>query len=196
MAWLEVKKHIVWSVGNGNLNFWTDNWLGRGIFADFLDVQVTFPSLKVSEVLEDRVSIHDLHLPDRLMLDIIQFNFCTLNEMDQACWCLEPSGQFSVKSTWEVIRPHKNLHTWGEGIWDSFLPTKISFFLWRVFWNRLPSDDRISQMGVYLCSKCCCCGNNPQTETLQHLLFYGEWATRAWNSFLKCFDMGQKEDKS
>ena len=33
--------------------------------------------------------------------------------------------------------------------WDNLIPSKISLFLWRVLWGRLPNDDKVSRLGFH-----------------------------------------------
>ena len=96
----------------------------------------------------------------------------------------------------ELCRAKKVSKWWGKGIWDNFLPTKISFFLWKVLWGRLAMEDRIKQMGIALPSKCMCCKLRPQSEDAVHLLFEGEWATMCWKWLINIFQMRNKADKS
>lgn len=117
-------------------------------------------------------------------------------ENDIRCWGLEANGRFSVKFAWSICRSKKPLVNWGNGIWDPGIPSKISFFLWKLCWGRLPIDENISCMGILMPSKCQCCGTNPSQENIQHLFFEGEWATSCWTWFLNNFQMGQQTDHS
>ncbi|GAV68417.1 zf-RVT domain-containing protein [Cephalotus follicularis] len=71
---------------------------------------------------------------------------------------------------------------------------RIAFFLWKAVFNAISVDTNIQQRGIPMASKCSCC-SNPNTESLDHLLFQGEVGTNIWDYFSKalnlstCWDM-------
>ena len=130
------------------------------------------------------------------MDDIYHSGIDFSDTLDECYWNLEPDGKFSVKSAWNLVRVKKEPVPWGRNIWDANLPTKISFFLWRVYWNRLPTDDKIRQMGFLMPSKCVCCTVCPKSENLKHLLFEGDWAKIVWTWFTKRFYLGAIEERN
>lgn len=64
------------------------------------------------------------------------------------------------------------------------MPFKIAFYLWRLWKDKLPTDDKLMRMGMNVASRCYCC-RIPQQETLQHLFLTGSFATEVWNIFRK-----------
>ena len=154
-------------------------------------MQISQPTLRVSDILADRTILRTLNLPQGMVNTLWNLNLSPSSEGDQMVWTREGRGHFSVKSAWELVRSRRTVTLWGKGIWDQFLPTKISFFLWRMLWNRLPTDDRIVGMGFQMPSQCCCCAFNCQSENIKHLLFDGEWARYHWIWLVNNFQMGQ-----
>lgn len=68
-------------------------------------------------------------------------------------------------------------------IWVKGLPFKITFFMWKVWRNKLPLDDFFRRLGYLMASKCWCCVN-PMEETVQQLFFTSYAANRVWSYFL------------
>ncbi|GAV63429.1 zf-RVT domain-containing protein, partial [Cephalotus follicularis] len=79
-------------------------------------------------------------------------------------------------------------------IWNSFIPTRIAFFIWKTVFNGISVDQNIQRRGISLASKCRCCLNS-NVETFEHLLFQGDVAVNIWGYFSKalnltpCWDM-------
>ncbi|GAV73204.1 zf-RVT domain-containing protein, partial [Cephalotus follicularis] len=60
-------------------------------------------------------------------------------------------------------------------IWNSIIPTRIAFFIWKTVFKGISVDQNIQRRGIPLASKCRCCLNS-NVETLEHLLFQGDVA--------------------
>lgn len=75
-------------------------------------------------------------------------------------------GQFTVKSAYNTPRCKKNKHDWFK-IWSKVIPYKISFFLWRVFKERIPTDDILKRMKISVVSRCYCCDEG-RGEIVEH----------------------------
>lgn len=58
-----------------------------------------------------------------------------------------------------------------------------SFFMWKVWKEKLPLDDFMRRLGYLMASKCWCC-TNPEEETLQHFFYKSTAATFVWRYFL------------
>ncbi|KAL9673299.1 hypothetical protein QQ045_029555 [Rhodiola kirilowii] len=101
-------------------------------------------------------------------------------EKDRLFWRMTSSGEFSTKIYWEVKRDRQEEDVAFSGIWQSWIPSKISTFTWRLLHKVHPTDDKIQGIGFALPYKCSCCQFS-QCETLEHLFFTGAEATRMWN---------------
>ena len=67
-------------------------------------------------------------------------------ERDSLSWLMDQLGLCSVKSAYEAVVTH-NVDCQRveilDNIWNLKLPSKVNFFLWRVFIKRLPSMDNL-----------------------------------------------------
>nr|GMD72380.1 uncharacterized protein LOC109173561 [Ipomoea batatas] len=62
------------------------------------------------------------------------------------------------------------------------IPWKMSFMAWRVFRNKVPTDDVLSRFGFNVVSRCFCC-NDPKQCTLQRVFCTGDVAREVWTYF-------------
>nr|GMD60016.1 uncharacterized protein LOC109173561 [Ipomoea batatas] len=63
------------------------------------------------------------------------------------------------------------------------IPWKMSFMAWRVFRNKVPTDDVLSRFGFNVVSRCFCC-NDPKQCTLQRVFCTGDVVAReVWTYF-------------
>ncbi|XP_070037046.1 uncharacterized protein [Nicotiana tomentosiformis] len=180
----------------GSSLFWFENWtsLGALYFAtppnfvcdesiqNIYDVvsDGQWDEEKIREILPEEFATHILHniKPPRVQ-DIL----------DKPVWTLETSGEFSVKSAWEYLRSRKDPRNAFKMIWAKGLPFKISFFMWKVWRNKLPLDDFFRRLGYLMASKCWCC-TNPMEETRQHVFFTSYAAKTVWSYFLNHAGIG------
>lgn len=60
------------------------------------------------------------------------------------------------------------------------VPSKISFFMWRLWKAKLPLDDWFLRLGYFRTSRCWCC-RHPKEETLSHVFLTSPEAKFVWN---------------
>ncbi|XP_071924888.1 uncharacterized protein [Coffea arabica] len=96
-------------------------------------------------------------------------------------WEGSPSGNFSVSTELEGPRQKQNVSLVSQFIWSPALPTKISFFAWRLVRRWVPLDVQLQRKGVHLGSMCSCCGG--ARETVEHLFVTGPVAVSVWGHF-------------
>lgn len=106
---------------------------------------------------------------------------------DKRIWCLDSAGSFSIKSLRKLIVNPPGSFPFKQ-IWTNYIPPKVSVFLWKVIHGILPTDNKVQQCGILLCSKCSCC-QAPQTETASHLLLCSELARTTWRIMGHCFQI-------
>ncbi|KAK6802403.1 hypothetical protein RDI58_000183 [Solanum bulbocastanum] len=89
--------------------------------------------------------------------------------LDKAWWVQSSKRDFTVKSTFHILRRKKAEKDWSSYMWVKGLPYKIRFFLWRIWDKRITNDDNLKRMRVQVVSKCYCCEKG-EIETMSHLL--------------------------
>lgn len=99
-------------------------------------------------------------------------------------WKDSPSGLFSVKLAWDLIRKRKSgmrsLIKYG---WRGSF--KMNIFLLRGWKGRIATDDNLKMMRINIVSKCWSC-ETQQMETMSHLFLTVSIAEKLWKYFASC----------
>ncbi|KAL2248683.1 UNVERIFIED_CONTAM: hypothetical protein Sindi_2342000 [Sesamum indicum] len=93
-----------------------------------------------------------------------------VGQRDKIVWTAASNGMFSTTSAWEanrVVSPRQQLFT---DIWHRSLRPTVSIFLWRLFQDWIPVDERMKRKGFSFPSKCQCCDVE---ESISHLFVEG-----------------------
>ncbi|XP_071920627.1 uncharacterized protein [Coffea arabica] len=174
-----VEPHIRWSLGEGLVDFWKDRWVFHEPLQQVV-VSLERPHFLVSEFLtlggwdERRLA---RWVPEFVVRAIIDIPF-DLAQKDRMVWLPSPSGCFSVKSAWEVLRGRRHHSLVDSLLWPSVLPVKMSFLAWRVVRNALPLDAALRSRGLALPSRCGCC--YLEEEALLHVFLTGPVTSEVW----------------
>ncbi|XP_075084826.1 uncharacterized protein LOC107774618 [Nicotiana tabacum] len=186
----EVEHEIVWELKSGTTNIWNENWTGLGALYHVLPED--FP---INEDLQKVVELRQWEAWDDQLLDQ------TFNEeiaehirlnvhyegsggyWDRPYWMPTPSGKFSVSSSWQILRHRVDLNQEFKLIWIKGLPFKISFFLWRLWRQKIAIDDMWRKQGQMVMSRCWCC-QQPQEESIEHIFVTSPTASKVWNLFI------------
>ncbi|KAH0655771.1 hypothetical protein KY285_030653 [Solanum tuberosum] len=101
-------------------------------------------------------------------------------------WCMgNTKGEFTVKSSFKIMRKKEEEMEWLSNIWVKGLPFKISFFHWRVWKRRISTNDNLKRMKLKIASGYHCCEEYKQ-ETMEHLFQTSPTAQRLWKKFVSC----------
>ena len=90
-------------LGEGNISFWHDTWVGNVPLADLCSPGTSLSSLKVSELWEGDqwnefelwLLVEEVGLPDGVVEEILQVPFDKRNK-DRERWKLTGNGNFSI----------------------------------------------------------------------------------------------------
>ncbi|GLT64282.1 hypothetical protein SLA2020_367860 [Shorea laevis] len=182
-------------IGDGaKTNFWADVWLGSSSFKlEFprlynlsLDKEMSVAELKPSKGQGWRFNWR--HEPFGRELDEYKRLEDTLKPVnihdtkpDSFNWIHHPSG-YSAKSAYQIL---ENPSTCLQGsicsqIWNPLVPSKVSFMIWRLFLNRLPTKDNLLFRGVNLTNNpsCVFCGDHP--EDANHIFAKCKQSQKLW----------------
>ncbi|XP_019225001.1 PREDICTED: uncharacterized protein LOC109206620 [Nicotiana attenuata] len=186
----EVEHEILWELKSGTKNIWHENWTGLGALYHVLPEE--FP---INEELQD---VAELRLEGTWNEDLLEQNFTeeivdhvrsnihyegNEEHWDKPYRMPTASGKFSVTSAWQIIRHRSDPNQEFKHMWIKGLPFKISFFLWRLWKGRIPTDDVWRRQGQMVMSRCWCC-QQPQEETIQHIFLTSATASKVWNLFM------------
>jgi len=191
-------KGIIKRVGPGSsINIWNDNWIPG------------LRSLKPTTRLEG-ASVHfvnELFLPGTRVwnVDLVQDSFISRDaeeilkirpgarmEDDGLGWAHERSGQYSVRSSYQLLKMEQSEREtdvanepsssceafWWRKLWKLKIPPKIRIFWWRSIQNYLPSKQELKRRHVTEEDFCEVCGM--QGESIYHICFDCTIAKRFW----------------
>ncbi|XP_060182870.1 uncharacterized protein LOC132612794 [Lycium barbarum] len=104
-------------------------------------------------------------------------------EKDKTWWMASTTGYFTVGSAWNLLRKKAQTSAHFSKLWFKGVPFKISFFLWILWKFKITVDDVLKKMNINIVSRCRCCLNPHQEETVQHLFLIGEFAAETWQYY-------------
>ncbi|KAL2227921.1 UNVERIFIED_CONTAM: hypothetical protein Sindi_1771800 [Sesamum indicum] len=110
----------------------------------------------------------------------------TTGERDKIVWIAASNWTFSTISAWEAIRvvsPWRQLFI---DIWHRSLRPTVSVFLWRLFQDWIPMDERMKRKGFSFPSKCQYCDAE---ESISHLDVEGAVVRDVWLHFANVFGL-------
>lgn len=110
---------------------------------------------------------------------------CFSNNADSLVWPPTSDGVFSLKSAWELVRPHANPNPIAQAIEYLECAPKLKVFSWKIMHSIVVTDEKVQGMGIFLASKWVSCGN--ASETMFHMLISGRIASVVWNFFSNLF---------
>ena len=97
---------------------------------------------------------------------------------DVVTWTLSPSGGYTNKSAWDLVRAHYPSVSWKHSVWFPGSIPKTAFILWLAIRGRLHTQDRLHI--PILDPHCLLCGNC--LETHDHLFFACLASNSIWHS--------------
>lgn len=83
-------------------------------------------------------------LPHRVVYDIRNSGIFTSHQEDRGIWKKNRSESFILKAGWESIRNRTGIQAWTQFVWDKAIPTIISIFAWKLLFDFVCGDFRIS----------------------------------------------------
>ncbi|OVA03985.1 Ribonuclease H domain [Macleaya cordata] len=184
-------KNSAWKVGQGNMNFWYENWSNDGILAESHPEVTSYGNITLREAVGADFNINGLP-SDCIPRVKYMYDSRLSSEMDVRLWASSPNGVFSIKSAFHQIRESAAICPFARFYWVDFIPKKLAVLFWRVLHNAVPVDVRIQNCAISLASACVCCGQR-QIESLDHLLFQGNIATALWDHFAISFGLHRED---
>ncbi|XP_011008594.1 PREDICTED: uncharacterized protein LOC105113923 [Populus euphratica] len=160
-------------IGNGSsTSLWYDYWLPDGKkLIDILPLRVlTSTGLSWASMVSNIIHGSCWNFPNILELEstwnTITFNPHLARE-DQLIWTGHHSGEFTIKSAWELIRDKRLTNNMYHLLWFKGHIPRQSFILWLASLGRLRTLDRLH--GAETNTTCILCGLH--VETHEHLFF-------------------------
>lgn len=185
-------QHSRWSIGDGKLvSFWSDKWLNHVIIDN---LQISRVSQFFKSSVASYISGQQWVLPTwfqaalpSLAREIMNTPLPVVPEGDILIWEDSSSGTLSFSNAYELFRPHSIKQVWVSNLWGAAIPPRFSMLTWRIFHNKLPTDDQLRKRGVPVVSVCQLCSTFGHEETLTHLFITCTFAQHVWQWLACCF---------
>ncbi|KAL2228803.1 UNVERIFIED_CONTAM: hypothetical protein Sindi_1860000 [Sesamum indicum] len=178
---------IFWTLGQGAVSFWHNNWFGEKPLA-----QLVHRAPDTMEPVCYYWHEGEWNVPRifRIVTPQIAHVICQIpiavGQRDKIVWTAASNGTFSTTSAWEAIRvvsPRRQLFI---DIWHRSLRPMVYVFLWRLFQDWIPVDERMMRKGFSFPSKCQCCDAE---ESISHLFVEGAVVRDVWLHFANVFGL-------
>ncbi|XP_019256289.1 PREDICTED: uncharacterized protein LOC109234676 [Nicotiana attenuata] len=166
----EVEHEILWEFKSGTTNIWHENRTGLGVLYHVLPED--FP---INEDLQDVAELRQGETWDDQLLDQT-FNEEIAEHIRLNVHYEGSEGYWIGHTGCQLLQEFKL-------IWIKGLPFKISFFLWRLWRKKIATDDIWRRQGQMVMSRCWCC-QQPQEESIEHILITSPTASKVWNLFM------------
>ncbi|KAF3779811.1 retrotransposable element ORF2 protein [Nymphaea thermarum] len=118
-SWNQIQEHVRWSIGNGSIRFWTDNWGGSPLISHLtpLERSAFEFSLKISikQVLDSDLPILDNFKDFLFRLGMERPNL-ELHQ-DLILWQNSSASNIKIFDVWEVVRKKYEEEPWRRLIW-------------------------------------------------------------------------------
>ncbi|GAU24262.1 hypothetical protein TSUD_48500 [Trifolium subterraneum] len=179
--------NIVRKIGDGRSTaFWTDSWLEVGPLArafgrlyDLADNK----HISVADMFEAGWALNGNGWKWRRRLfaweeDLVAQcvgvldNFVLQGDAtDRWVWNLHPSQSYSVRSGYSYLTASdgSSMEDFASFLWVKSVPLKVNIFIWRLFLNRLPTNDNLLRRGVIEVHHDLCSTNCGKAEDAVHL---------------------------
>lgn len=164
-------KYIRFHLGSGvSIRFWEDIWVGDSPLKDnFLNIfrLALDPRASVSNCFDASRWVWDLGLcrnpNDWEVGELIRMlgllgNFEPIhNGLDRWIWILNREGKFNSKSFYEETLNVLTSVIPFKGIWNAKIPSKVFFFIWTTFLNKILALNHLQSRGWNLVNRCILC---------------------------------------
>ncbi|KAF5188644.1 Ribonuclease h domain [Thalictrum thalictroides] len=151
----EVIEESTWEFGPGNFSITHENWTGLGSLAHrFTEVG---PQFSLNHDVANNLFLPIFTTQQQEYLRS-QYQLLVINQNeDKRRWPHSSNGEFSIKSYIKLTHGSNNSNSILKRIWMTWIPTKLSFFGWKLFFEAIPVDMAVIGCQIPIVSKCLCC---------------------------------------
>ncbi|CAN1266288.1 LINE-1 retrotransposable element ORF2 protein [Linum perenne] len=183
--------------GGGFCSFWRDHWvLGESLSNLYPRIMAADANSSGSRVFDYRTFDRsrwfmpmrfDLRGGALLELQRLQTQLDSLPPLlitegpDFIVWPGGKEQRFSVSSFRQLLHAERftGLASFpSESIWLSFVPTKVQFFCWLTYRNRIATTDNLQRRGLALPNRCSLCEKD--AESVDHIFIHCHFASQVW----------------
>jgi hypothetical protein len=88
---------------------------------------------------------------------------------DHMLWKPSVTSDLSIKEAYFFKMQHSQDLDWAKLIWSIVIPPSKSLLVWRLMYDKLPTDENLMPRGCYLPSMCSICKNH--VDSTFHVFF-------------------------
>lgn len=131
----EADQYIRWKVNSGDRSFWFDCWM------DSSPLSMAFPDLASMQTISfywQGATWDRGKLLQCLPLSVVdQISSIPIGDAgpDLIRWSESEDGNFSLNSAWRLVRQTRQSHSILSSIWQKYIPSRVSFFIWRLLYG-------------------------------------------------------------
>uniref|UniRef100_A0A7N0VKN2 Reverse transcriptase zinc-binding domain-containing protein n=1 Tax=Kalanchoe fedtschenkoi TaxID=63787 RepID=A0A7N0VKN2_KALFE len=174
----DIKRESIIFIGSGECKIWEEPWC--------------IPPLSKPPVVSFTGLLAELHGSNSVMQDVMhavpEYAKHRLREMvlsntpDRWVWTGASDGEVSVRAFVRRLQQSPRPRSTWNKIWLKEIPNRINAFLWKLQHGVVTVDSFLKAKNIPLASKCRCCCEQPQEETINHLFARSEVARRVWRA--------------
>lgn len=98
---------------------------------------------------------------------------------DELIWLKNKDRGFSIKSMYETMSIQKPESSPRIYAWNPLIQLKVSYFVWKLWWDCPPTMDNLIKRGMMDPNWCCLC--MLAGESSRHLFLHYPWVSYFWN---------------
>ena len=106
-----------------------------------------------------------------------------VSKEDTISWSLDPTGAFTVSSTWNHFRHRMPVVNWYHTIWFPQAIRRHSFIVWLVIQDRLATQNKLLKWGLTNSVSCVFC--RASVEDRNHFFFCCQFTAGIWIRILR-----------
>ena len=187
----KIRPLIKHKVGNEAMTFlWHDFWNPVGPLLPCYGERIIYDSAIHSNAHVSAV-IHngEWNWPIANLADLMTIkNSCAnypldVSKEDSISWSPDPSGAFTVSSTWNHFRHRMPVVNWYHTIWFPQTIRRHSFIVWLVIQDRLATQDKLLKWGLTNSVSCVFC--RASVDDRNHLFFCCHFTAGIWIRILR-----------
>lgn len=119
----------------------------------------------------------------------IDVDITCFDSQDELIWEGAQDGRLTVKRAYEYYREKEQSMLWVKFFWQTFIPPRVSMLAWKIYHDRIPTDENMNAKGITVEGGCYLCGNTTVLENQNHLFWSCPMVQEVWSWVATCMVM-------
>ncbi|XP_026437396.1 uncharacterized protein LOC113335585 [Papaver somniferum] len=190
----EIQQFVSYTIKNGrSIRFWQDKWVDRGCLKDLFPIIYKACRRKQATIAEminggrwEGAFHKNLDANERCEWDLLRRDLGVVPSLVEENDEISFPDNFSAKTIYAAMENNTVEYRYVKFLWLKTIPNKVSFLLWAIFNDSLPTRSFLRHRGIELENdKCVFC--NTEIENAEHLFLHCNFAFKIWDYFIKSF---------